>query len=281
MRDVAATGDLTRKITLRGPAIWQDEDARLLATTYNGLTDSIARFQREAAQKERLLSLGRLSTVIAHEVRNPLMIIKASLRSLRPDASPPEIKEAVGVGELGRRRRQQLGGRAAPGMEPPETALAGLHRTQRQQARARLDHTVPDIDLSVIGRHQQRRSVGQRLEHITDEPIGGTQLGLVIVAEAALVGDLVDAAVVGIHEPFAALKQAPDLDRHRRRGTPADRHRAPQVGLAERCAVQLDRTDHRHRLAETCDLRCSSSRVRRVCRHPRRGPISHRDQSWW
>ena len=96
MREVAVTGDLTRKITLRGPAIWQDEDARLLATTYNGLTDSIARFQREAAQKEQLLSLGRLSTVIAHEVRNPLMIMKASLRSLRPDASPPEIKEAVG-----------------------------------------------------------------------------------------------------------------------------------------------------------------------------------------
>ena len=65
--------------------IWQDEDARLLATTFNTLTDSIARFQREAAQKERLSSLGRLSTVIAHEVRNPLMIIKAALRSLRPE----------------------------------------------------------------------------------------------------------------------------------------------------------------------------------------------------
>ncbi len=35
------------------------------------------------SQKERLLSLGRLSTVIAHEVRNPLMIIKGSLHALR------------------------------------------------------------------------------------------------------------------------------------------------------------------------------------------------------
>ena len=84
MREVAATGDLTRKIALRGPARWDDEDARLLATTFNTLTDSIARFQREVAQKERLSSLGRLSTVIAHEVRNPLMIIKAALRTLRP-----------------------------------------------------------------------------------------------------------------------------------------------------------------------------------------------------
>jgi signal transduction histidine kinase len=95
MRDVAATGDLTRKIPLREPSAWQDEDARLLATTFNTLTDSVARFQREASQKERLLSLGRLSTVIAHEVRNPLMIIKATLRSLRPESPAADIREAV------------------------------------------------------------------------------------------------------------------------------------------------------------------------------------------
>jgi signal transduction histidine kinase len=95
MREVAATGDLTKKIPARAPSPWQDEDARLLATTFNTLTDSIAKFQREAAQKERLLSLGRLSTVIAHEVRNPLMIIKAALRSMRPEAPPDEMREAV------------------------------------------------------------------------------------------------------------------------------------------------------------------------------------------
>ena len=95
MREMAATGDLTRKIALRGPAWWQDEDARLLAHTFNTLIGSIARFQREVAQRERLLSLGRLSTVIAHEVRNPLMIIKAALRSLGPDTPPADVREAV------------------------------------------------------------------------------------------------------------------------------------------------------------------------------------------
>ena len=83
MREVAATGDLTRKITLGAGRLWRDEDAQLLAATFNTLTDSVARFQREMSQKERLLSLGRLSTVIAHEVRNPLMIIKGSLHALR------------------------------------------------------------------------------------------------------------------------------------------------------------------------------------------------------
>jgi signal transduction histidine kinase len=96
MREVAATGDLTRKIALGHRNRWDDEDARLLATTFNTLTDSIARFQREMSQKERLTSLGRLSTVIAHEIRNPLMIIKSALHTLRQkDVSQPSIHEAV------------------------------------------------------------------------------------------------------------------------------------------------------------------------------------------
>ena len=96
MREMARTGDLGRKVALRRVR-WDDEDARLLASTFNTMTDSIARFQREAAQRDRLSSLGRLSTVVAHEIRNPLMIIKASLRTLRrDDARPDDVREAVG-----------------------------------------------------------------------------------------------------------------------------------------------------------------------------------------
>jgi signal transduction histidine kinase len=96
MREVAATGDLTRKIALRHRNRWDDDDARLLASTFNTLTDSIARFQREMSQRERLTSLGRLSTVIAHEVRNPLMIIKASLHTLgRSSVDAPTVQDAL------------------------------------------------------------------------------------------------------------------------------------------------------------------------------------------
>jgi signal transduction histidine kinase len=95
MREMAATGDLTRKISPHAKS-WEDEDAKLLAVTFNMLTESIERFQREAAQRERLSALGRLSTVVAHEIRNPLMIIKASLRTLSKDnVSRDEIRQAL------------------------------------------------------------------------------------------------------------------------------------------------------------------------------------------
>jgi signal transduction histidine kinase len=96
MREMAATGDLTRRIPVPAEPHWEDEDARLLASTFNTMTDSIARFQREAAQRERLSALGRLSTVVAHEIRNPLMIIKAALRGLRKDGiGPGEVRTAI------------------------------------------------------------------------------------------------------------------------------------------------------------------------------------------
>ena len=96
MRQIAATGDLTRKIATKRQGGWDDDDAHTLATTFNLLTDSIVRFQREAGQRERLSSLGRLSTVIAHEVRNPLMIIKGALRTLARDgATAADVRDAA------------------------------------------------------------------------------------------------------------------------------------------------------------------------------------------
>jgi signal transduction histidine kinase len=94
MREMTATGDLARRISL-GPG-WRDDDAAVLVRTFNALTEAIARFQGEAALRERLSALGRLSTVIAHEVRNPLMIIKSSLAVLRRDSlSPGDAREVA------------------------------------------------------------------------------------------------------------------------------------------------------------------------------------------
>jgi two-component system sensor histidine kinase HydH len=96
MRQVAQSGDLTRKVALASEDHWYDDDAQLLGRTFNGLTDAITRFQREATQRERLSALGRLSTVIAHEVRNPLMIIKGALRTVtRPGVDAADLKDAA------------------------------------------------------------------------------------------------------------------------------------------------------------------------------------------
>jgi signal transduction histidine kinase len=68
----------------------------LTLRTFDVLSGPGARSEREAELRERLCALGRLSTVIAHEVRNPLMIIKGSLRALeRQDASAADVREVA------------------------------------------------------------------------------------------------------------------------------------------------------------------------------------------
>jgi signal transduction histidine kinase len=89
MKEMAATGDLVPRLGPSRP--WDDEDARLVARTFGALADSIVRFQHEAALRDRLSALGRLSTVIAHEVRNPLMILKGSVRALKQDGATGEV----------------------------------------------------------------------------------------------------------------------------------------------------------------------------------------------
>ncbi len=97
MSEMAATGDLARTVPPGGS--WDDEDARALAATFRQLTSALDRFQREAAQRERLSSLGRLSTVVAHEIRNPLMIIKSAVRNLRKHTSPDVVAVAANIDE--------------------------------------------------------------------------------------------------------------------------------------------------------------------------------------
>lgn len=52
----------------------------------------IVQFEREMAKKERLLSLGMLSSNMAHEIRNPLNAISLSLERLKRDFFPTDSR---------------------------------------------------------------------------------------------------------------------------------------------------------------------------------------------
>jgi signal transduction histidine kinase len=97
MHEMAATGDLGRAVPPLGR--WDDEEVRVVAATFGRLTGALNQFQREASARERLASLGRLSAVIAHEIRNPLMIIKSSVRGLRRNPTAEVAEAAASIDE--------------------------------------------------------------------------------------------------------------------------------------------------------------------------------------
>lgn len=169
MREIAATGDLTQKITLGGHG-WDDEDARLVATTFNTLTDSVARFQAQAAQRDRLASLGRLSTVVAHEVRNPLMIIRAALSTLRQDqATREDVREAVTDIDEETARLNRIVGEVLDFAKPvrfefTETSLNDVCRSSAEAATAgEPGETAPGIVLALDPANPQMTTDPERL----------------------------------------------------------------------------------------------------------------------
>lgn len=59
-----------------------DEIGRL-ARSLDAMTDSLARYESELVGKEALLTLGRTSALVAHEIRNPLNGIRGSIQYLQ------------------------------------------------------------------------------------------------------------------------------------------------------------------------------------------------------
>ena len=86
---------------------------------------------------------------------------------------------------------------------------------------------------TVIGGDHQGGAARQHRQQVGNHPVDGSQLGVVVLAEAELVGDLVDAVVVGVDEQFARSDRSPDLDRQRRRGPPSLLTAAGLVGPSE------------------------------------------------
>ncbi len=97
----------------------------------------------------------------------------------------------------------------------------------------------------MVGRHHDRRPGRHRAEHVGDEPVGGDQLGVVVIAEAVLVADLVDAVVVAVHERLAGGGEPGDLGHERRRDPVAAEPHAVEVAGAEAAVGELGPGHHR------------------------------------
>lgn len=178
MREMAATGDLARKVPANGP--WDDEDARLLSATFGQLTGALDRFQREAAQRERLSSLGRLSTVIAHEIRNPLMIIKSAVRNLRrhPSAEVAETARSIDeeVTRLNRVITDVLDFAKPISFERAPADLIGVCRDAAQAASG----SAADVPVTVQTELQSAPVVtdAERLRSVLVNVLGNAQQGV-------------------------------------------------------------------------------------------------------
>lgn len=86
-------GDYAARVPVRG-----GRELEQLAIGFNGMTEQLDTLrQREelVRRREKLAILGEAAAVIAHEIRNPLGIIKTSSQVLRMKSQPPEATDRL------------------------------------------------------------------------------------------------------------------------------------------------------------------------------------------
>ncbi|NNG00591.1 MAG: sensor histidine kinase [Desulfobacteraceae bacterium] len=88
-----AAGNLDYRIRVNSGS-----EARMLADEVNDMAKQLKERQEELVQMNKLASLGLLSTVIAHEVKNPLAGIKTSAQVLQRLSMDNAAMDAEGVG---------------------------------------------------------------------------------------------------------------------------------------------------------------------------------------
>ncbi|MCB2185540.1 MAG: HAMP domain-containing protein [Deltaproteobacteria bacterium] len=76
--DRLARGDLSQEIKVQS-----NDELGDLTRSFNRMTTNLAKMQTELVRSEKLVSLGRLSAGVAHEIRNPLNAMKGAMVHLR------------------------------------------------------------------------------------------------------------------------------------------------------------------------------------------------------
>ncbi|HMF74590.1 MAG TPA: ATP-binding protein [Bryobacteraceae bacterium] len=106
--DRAAEEVTRRNYGHRVPVETQDELGRL-ATTFNAMCDSIQNARDELIRHERIATIGRLSTSIVHDLRNPLAAIYGGAEMLvDAELSPEHSRRLASNIYLASRRIQEL-----------------------------------------------------------------------------------------------------------------------------------------------------------------------------
>jgi two-component system, NtrC family, sensor kinase len=76
--ELVASGDLSREIPVRS-----GDELGMLTRSFNQMIRSLSAIQTELVASEKLISMGRLSAGVAHEIRNPLNAMQGAISVLR------------------------------------------------------------------------------------------------------------------------------------------------------------------------------------------------------
>ncbi|MCC6552441.1 MAG: HAMP domain-containing histidine kinase [Polyangiaceae bacterium] len=67
----------------------------VLADAFNRMLDALSRAEAEVVASERLAAIGRIAAGVAHEINNPIAVIRGYLKTMVEEAAGPELREEL------------------------------------------------------------------------------------------------------------------------------------------------------------------------------------------
>jgi signal transduction histidine kinase len=69
----------------------------VVADAFNHMLDALSRAEDEVVASERLAAIGRVAAGVAHEINNPIAVIRGYVKTMRQDAQQEELREELRI----------------------------------------------------------------------------------------------------------------------------------------------------------------------------------------
>jgi signal transduction histidine kinase len=86
------TGDLTAPVLTK-----VDGEFGVVANAFQHMARELRQHEQRLVQHERMAAVGQLAAGVAHEINNPIGVIRGYLRTMIPDAPSPELREELRI----------------------------------------------------------------------------------------------------------------------------------------------------------------------------------------
>ena len=110
-----------------------------VAEAFNRMLDALARAQTELVAAERLAAIGRIAAGVAHEINNPIAIIRGYVKTMRREATAPALRDELAIldeeaAACQRIAEELLMYARSPAMEPANVDAAELLRDAAERS---------------------------------------------------------------------------------------------------------------------------------------------------
>jgi two-component system NtrC family sensor kinase len=72
-------------------------ELEVVGDSFNRMLDALGRAEAEVVASERLSAIGRVASGVAHEINNPIAIIRGYLKTMRQEAQTAELREELAI----------------------------------------------------------------------------------------------------------------------------------------------------------------------------------------